>query len=91
MMTDKPDTRAADVMAVANAFRQVLTDNFAGDFPRVVETLQWATAMAIWDLKDAGKITDAGIEKFFYIYAPALKTMYEELAKTAPKMEGKDD
>ena len=89
MMTNPPDTRDEDVLAVAKAFRQVLKDNFAGDFPKVVETLQWATAMAIWDLKDADKITDAGIEKFFYIYAPALKTMYEELAKTAPKNEKK--
>lgn len=65
-MTDE-ERRKEDILAVAKAFRQVLTDNFAGDFPRVVETLQLATAMAIVDLKNDGKITDEGIKKFFII------------------------
>ena len=50
MMTDKPDTREEDVFAVAKAFRQVLKDNFAGDLPTTITTLQTAFGMALVDL-----------------------------------------
>jgi hypothetical protein len=86
-MADKP-SRKEDILAVAKAFRQVLTDNFAGDFPRVVETLQLATAMTIVDLKNDGKITDEGIKKFFIIYVPALQDVYNVLSN--PPQEKKD-
>ncbi len=84
---NKPDTRDADVMAVANAFRQVLKDNFAGDFPSTMAAMQTATAMALIDLTDGQHMTMVQRQAVYNNFGESLRMAYD-LMRWKPTIQG---
>ncbi len=77
VMTNSPDARDADVMAVANAFRQVLKDNFPNDFSSTMAAMQAALAMSMIDLTVAQQMTAKQREAVYMNFGQSLRVAYD--------------
>jgi methylphosphotriester-DNA--protein-cysteine methyltransferase len=79
-VTKQIDTRAADSLEVAKAFRKVLKDNFDGEFSQTMTTMQMALAMALLDMTNEQKITAAQRNAVFEHFGASLEVAYKLLS-----------
>jgi hypothetical protein len=87
VMTNSPDTRDADVLAVAQAFRKVIQDNFSNDFASTMATMQTALAMALIDLTESQSMTAVQREAVYNNFGASLKMAYDLMRN--PPVENK--